>query len=186
MSLQRGILRPKQQQNRKIWNTCRWSLFCTGQASVHPQRIRACWRRKKKKGGLEKRQECISTSLSFAFKTRERLSSVSKSNPTRTGAGAWEQFLGHALLSPCPLLPCCQEGETARRKGGRKRNHEITKLCSYTLLLKLWNPCGICIKESWHWFWGEVTDLTLCEYTGAVPWIVDYVSSNRHLSWLLD
>lgn len=88
-------------------------------------------KKKKKKSGLEMRQECISTSLSLDCKTRERQSSVPASNPTWTGAGAWEQFLGHALLSPCPLLPCCQEGETASRKGGRKRNHEVTKLCWY-------------------------------------------------------
>lgn len=101
--------------------------------------------KEKKKSGLEMRQECISTSLSFACKTRERLSSVPASNPTWTGAGAWEQFLGHALLSPCPLLPCCQEGETVRRKRGRNRNHEVTN-CAYTLPLKIRNPPRICIK----------------------------------------
>lgn len=144
-SAQRGISRPKQRQNQKS-EIPGGEFFCTGQASVHPQRIRPWWRRKrKKKSGLEMRQECISTSLSFACKTRERLSSVPASNPTWTGAGAWEQFLGHALLSPCPLLPCCQEGETVRRKRGRNRNHEVTN-CAYTLPLKIRNPPRICIK----------------------------------------
>lgn len=101
------------------------SFFCTGQ----PQRIRPWWRRKKeKKCGLEMRQECTSTSLSFACKTRERLSCVPASNPTWTGAGAWEQFLGHALLSPCPLLPRCQEGETARREGRQEKKSQSRKI----------------------------------------------------------
>lgn len=102
-----------------------------------PTGHRPWWRREK--GGLERRQECISTSLSFACKTRERLNSVLASNPTRTGAGAWEQRLGHALLSPCPLWPCCQEGETEReeREESRERKHEVTKKLYETHIPKI-------------------------------------------------
>lgn len=133
--------------------------------------------KEKKKSGLEMRQECISTSLSFACKTRERLSSVPASNPTWTGAGAWEQFLGHALLSPCPLLPCCQEGETVRRKRGRKIKSWSHKLCVHTPTKDTKSTSNM-YKSKPMFF------VCVCGKSTLWLWTVNYMSSNRRLTWL--
>lgn len=76
---------------------------------------------------LEMREECISTSLSFASKGKAEQRTHKQPHLNRD----WglRSFLGHAFLSACPLLPCCQEGETVWRKGSRKRDHKVTELC---------------------------------------------------------
>lgn len=69
---------------------------------------------KKKKGGLGSRQECISTSLSFACKTRERLSSV-PATPLEQGLGLESRFWAMPSSLPAHFCPAAkrqrQQGE---------------------------------------------------------------------------
>lgn len=88
-----------------------------------------------KKGGLEMRQECISTSLSFVCKTRERLSSV-PATPLEQGLGLESSFWAMPSFLPAHFCPAAKR---ERQQEERKAGKEIMKSqnCAYMHLLRI-------------------------------------------------
>lgn len=122
----------------KLRNTCRWLFWVQVRLGIQPRRIRSRWLF----FFFFKQNEKIVQHPSI-FGAREKLRSAYPQASPVKWAGALRSFLGHAFLFPCPLLPLCQEGETAwRREAGKK----ITKSHTLACTENTWKSHECCLR----------------------------------------
>lgn len=110
---------------------------------------------------------------------RERLSGVPTSNPSWTGAGAWEEVLGHASFFSLPTLAPLPRGRDSVEKAKQEKRSWSHRIVALATVREIWNPPGICMGAHLRvCSQPKITELAPQRGGEAVTWTVDYMSSH--------
>lgn len=91
------------------------------------------------------------------FRQREKGWAVyPQATPLEQGLGLERRSWAMPFSLPAHFCPAAKR---ERQRGEREAGKEIMKSqnCAYTLLAKIWNPPGICMKADWGLLWGKIT-----------------------------